>query len=438
VENVIISRGDFRNAAIYFTEAVSVYDGETVENRDDLCEYSEVLIGLIKSEMLCQNIAAAWLKCQEAMKLVSDHEHTESVHLQAVEVFYLGAKCMDILSESEENKDDKLAQACLLCQQALAFIKNVDHTRNASELVEELGSSRRGKSFALICEVQLLLAASFLKLHKKEEAKIILKEMEELLINIAADFESLAANSMPGGKPEFLKISRRLFSWIGRVLVMRNEIKQSVTWLKKSLLAFFSAALPDDTLSFYEEFLPLLQAITVTKSNATHESRSVDLCKEASVKHGNDLNNVYEFLKTLANLYMVLGRTEEAIVVAETGLDICDLMEDNNVNDRINNRSGMLLYLAQMHQLNSTNPAFDRNEELNLAEHYYLTDRGSALSPDRSEDFVLQNNLSYANFLCEQHGQKSWTVSGFNCGRRNFPRARVTYARLQIYYKQTL
>ena len=295
---------------------------------------------------------------------------------------------MDILSESEENKDDiKLAQACLLCQQALAFIKNIDHTRSASELVEELGSSRRGKLLALKCEVQLLLAASFLKLHKKEEAKRILKEMDELLINIADDFESLTANSMPGGKPEFLKLSRRLFSWIGRLLVMRNEIKQSVTWLKKLLLAFFSAALPDDTLSFYEEFLPLLQAITVTKSNATHESRSpfqqaVDLCKEASVKHGNDLNNVYEFLKTLANLYMVLGRTEEAIVVAETGLAICDLMEYNIVSDRINNRIGMLLYLAQMHQLNSTNPAFDRSEELNLAEHYYLTDRGSALSPD--------------------------------------------------------
>jgi tetratricopeptide (TPR) repeat protein len=49
-----------------------------------------------------------------------------------------------------------------------------------------------------------------------------------------------------------------------------------------------------------------------------------------------------------------------------------------------------------MHQLNSTNSAFDRNKELNLAEHYYLTDQDSAA------EFVLQKNLSYANFLCEQ------------------------------------
>ncbi|CAB3983517.1 ---NA--- [Paramuricea clavata] len=182
---------------------------------------------------------------------------------------------------------------------------------------------------------------------------------------------------------------------------MREEITESITWLTKSLLVFFSAALPD-MLSFYEEFLPLLQAITVTKSSGTsHESRSpfqqaADMCKEVSVKHGNDLNSVYEFLKTLANLYMVFGRTEEAIVVAETGLEICDLMGDNNVTDRINNRGRMLLYLAQMHQLNSINSAFDRNKELNLAEHYYLTDRGSAA------EFVLEKNLSYANFLCEQ------------------------------------
>jgi tetratricopeptide (TPR) repeat protein len=155
-------------------------------------------------------------------------------------------------------------------------------------------------------------------------------------------------------------------------------------------------------LSFYEEFLPLLQAITVTKSSGTsHESRSpfqqaLDMCKEKSAEFGNDLNNIYEFLKTLANLYMSLGRTEEAIVVAETGLEICDLMGDNNVTDRINNRGRMLLYLAQMHQLNSTNSALDRNKELNLAEHYYLTDQDSAA------ECVLQKNLSYANFLGEQ------------------------------------
>jgi tetratricopeptide (TPR) repeat protein len=114
-----LSRGYLRTATINFTKAADIYSSETVEHRDDLCEYSEVLIGLLKSEMLCQNVAGAWLKCQEAIKLMSDHEHRESIHLQAIELLYLGAKCLDILSESAEGKDDKLlAQAYSLCQQA--------------------------------------------------------------------------------------------------------------------------------------------------------------------------------------------------------------------------------------------------------------------------------------------------------------------------------
>jgi tetratricopeptide (TPR) repeat protein len=378
-----LSRGDFRTAAINFAEVADIYSSETVGNRDDLCEYSEVLIGLIKSEMLCQNVAGAWLKCQEAIKLVFDHEHRESIHLQAIELLYLEAKCLDILSESAESKDDKLAEARCLCQQALILCQ----TRHAIEQVEERGSSGQEEFLALNCEVQLLLAVVFQKLHEEEEADKI--------------FESLSANSMAGDKPEFLIKCRRRYSCIGRVLVIRDDIKSSIPCLSESLLAFFSAALPD-MLSFYEEFLPLLQAITVTKSSGTsYESRSpfqqaLDMCKEVSIKHGNDLNNVYEFLKTLSNLYMGLGRTEEAIVVAETGFEICNLMGGNNVTDRINNRGRMLLYLAQMHQLNSTNSAFDRNTELKLAERYYRTDQGS------TAEFVLQKNLSYANFLCEQ------------------------------------
>ena len=402
-----ISRSDLRTAAINFTKAADVYSSETVETRDDLCEYSEVLIGLIKTEMLCQNVAGAWLKCQEAIELVSNHQHRESVHLQEIELLYLGAKCLDILSESaeskddnQESKDDKLAQACSLCQRALILSQTTNST-NASELVEELRSSGRGHFFASKCEVQLLLAAVFLKLHKEEEADTILEEMVTYLVNIDEEFGFLYANSLAEREPEFLKIFRRVCSWTGRVLVMREEMEKSITPLRWQLCEFFASALPD-MLSLYEEFLPLLQAITVTKSSGTsHESRSpfqqaVDMCKEVSIKHCNDLNDVYEFLKTLANLYMGLGRTEEAIVVTETGLEICDLMGDNTVTDRINNRGRMLLYLAQMHQLNSTNSAFDRNKELNLAEHYYLTDQDSAA------EFVLQNNLSYANFLCEQ------------------------------------
>jgi hypothetical protein len=166
-----------------------------------------------------------------------------------------------IMSESAESKDDKLAQACSLCQQALILSQTTNST-NASELVEEIGSSGRGNLFALKCEVQLLLAAVHLKSHKEEEAYTILEEVQKYLINISAEFESPSAISMPAAT--FVKIC----SWTGRVLVMRKEIEESITPLSWPLYMFFSSALPD-MLSFYEEFLPLLQAITVTKSCST-------------------------------------------------------------------------------------------------------------------------------------------------------------------------
>ncbi|CAB4005985.1 tetratricopeptide repeat 28-like, partial [Paramuricea clavata] len=348
-----LSRDDFRTAAINFNEAVRVYSNRTVENRDDLCEYSKVAIGLIKTEMLCQNVAGAWHRYREAMKLVSHHEHEL---LQVIELHYLGAKCLYILSKNVESKDDELAKVCFLCQQALLLHNEHEQMRETLEL-EELK--------ILVCEVCLLFVAVLRKLHEEEKADTILEGVAEHLINGADQLES-----EPAFRKIFPKSFRRLFSDIGRVLVERDEIKQSITWLSKALGV-----------------------------DASHESRSpfqqaLDMCKDVLVEHGNDLNNIYEFLKTLASLYMGLGRTEEAIVVAETGLEICHLMGDNNVTDRINIRGRMLLYLAQMHQLNSTNSAFDRNKELNLAERYYLTDQDS--------EFVLQKNLSYANFLCGQ------------------------------------
>jgi tetratricopeptide (TPR) repeat protein len=129
---------------------------------------------------------------------------------------------------------------------------------------------------------------------------------------------------------------------------------------------------------------------------ALHFNRLLICVKEASVKHFNDLYNFYAFLKSLANLYLNLGRTEEAIVVAETGLRISDLLWGSNVSDRMNNRSRMLLYHAQSQQINSTNSVCDCSKEISLAEKYYLTDRGS------TEEFALRKDLSYANFLCEQ------------------------------------
>ena len=390
-----LSAGSFRSSAINLTKSFGVYSGQSIDNCDDLREYSEVSISLIKSEMLCKNVAEAWLICQKAIKMVTKHEFKEAINMQAIEVLYLGGKCLSILTENEENKDDRLAQACSLCQQALILSQRTEETRSGSDLKEELGGWQPGEFFATKYEVQLLMATIYLKLHKGKEADKILRQMKAFFMNIAAEFDQ----SMLQDKPDFIKISGRAFAWLGRVLVMLNEIDLSIVWLNKSLIAFFSGALPN-ILSFYEEFIPLLNAITVTKSNGLHKYRSsfqqaVEMCKGTLAKHGHSLDSVYEFLKTLVNLYKSLGKTEEAMLVAEIALRITDLMCDDNVGNRISNRARMQLYLSEIHQLNALNSAFDTNEELILTERFYRADRGYA------DDCVLQKNLSYANFLCE-------------------------------------
>ena len=392
----LLSMGNFRSAAIDFTKAGAVYSIETIDNREDLCEFSEVLFGLIKSEILCNNVRAAWLVCEKGIKLTSDHALKEAISKQAMEFFHLGAKCVYILSEHGEDKEGKLIQARSLCQQGLLLCQHIERKTNGHNLVEEVGGSEHGELVTKY-EMQLLLVDVLLKLKQKNEAEKILQEMKTCLMNITS---KIPADSMSKGKREFVKESRRIWSWLARVLVMLDDIELSVIWLNKSIVAFLSAGLPD-FLSSYEELLPLLQAITATKSCAPDERHSsfqqaVDLCKETLVKQGNNLNSVYQFLRTLIIIHTSLGQGQEAMVVAQIALGITDLMSENNVGDKISNRSELLLYLAQIHQQNSLNTAFDAQEEINLAEHYYLSDRG------RKEDVILPSDLCYANFLCER------------------------------------
>ena len=395
-----LSVGDFRTAAIDFAKADATYSSETISSRDGLCEYCKVLVGLVKCEMLCKNVAAAWLICQNGIKLASDHhELRDTINLQALEFFYFGAKCVNILSEAKEaGKGDLLAQAYSLCQRALIVCQPIGQTRNANDSMEELRSSEHREFFTTKCEVQLLLAALLLKLERKDEAEGILQQMKTFFMNIAVECEQ-TGDFLSNEKPKLLKISYFVFSWIGRVLVMLGEIKLSSMWLNKSLVVFFSAA-PPDLLSIYEEFLPLLQAITVAESSTDHKNRSpfqqaIDMCKTTSAKQGNTINNFYEFLSSLVKLYTSLGQAEKTIVAAETALGITELMHDSNVGDKMISRLRMQLYLAQIHQLNALNAYFDAAEKTCLAETYYLTNR------DAAEDLALQKDLSYANFLCE-------------------------------------
>ena len=395
-----MSTGDNRTAEINFTKALGLYSCERSEKDSDLDEYANVLIGLMKSEILCQNVASAWLHCQKGIEHVLNDKRKETVHYQAVQLFYLGAKCLVILSEGERGDDEKLEKACSFCRQALNLSHSLDQTREAEKLMEELGSGEHGDHFALKCEVQLLFATVLRMLHKDEEAEDILKEIEEFLPNTAVVFESTSLVRIAHCKqPDFIKISRRIFGWFGWILVMRADMS-SIMWLEKVLSALFSSPVTD-ILFCFEEVLPLLDALTVIKSRGTEEDRSpfqqaVDACKEASLRNGNDLNNFYDFLKSLFLIYVNLERTEEAIVLAETGLNISDLMCGENSIDRKRSRGRMLFYLAQIHQLKSLNSSFDRNRELELAEEYYRIDRGS------THNFAVRKNISYANFLCEQ------------------------------------
>ena len=392
-----LSAGNFRNAAIDFTKAEAVYSIETIENGEDLYEYFEVLIGLIKSKILCNNVEEAWLVCERGLKMVSDHELKETINQQAVKFFYLGAKCVNILSERGEDKEDKLVQARALCEEALSFSQNIQQTRNAaSDLMEELGNQRQGE-FATKCEVPLLLAVIFLKLGQENEAKRVLQEMKTFLTSIAYN---ILADPASKEKPELAKVCCRIYSWLARVFTMLGDKEQSVVWIRASLASFFPRTLPD-FLSFYQEFVPLLQAITATQSSVLNESRSpfqqaVDMCKEKSLKQGSNLDNLYQFLKTLIIIYSSLGQTQEAMVVAEIALGITDLMPDDNDNNKTRNRSELQLLLAQLYQQKASNSAFDADEEFKLAEHHYLNDRGG------EEDMVLRKELSYANFLCER------------------------------------
>ena len=120
------------------------------------------------------------------------------------------------------------------------------------------------------------------------------------------------------------------------------------------------------------------------------------MCTRTLTNEDKSLNHVNQFLNTLIITYRCLGQVQEAMVVAEIGLEINDLMCHNSDSNKLNNRCRMFLHLAQIHQQNSSIPAFNADEELNLAEHYYLSDRG------QEEEMLFCKNLSYANFLCER------------------------------------
>ena len=379
-----LSMGHFRSAAIDFTKANNFYSIETINNRQSLCEYSEVLIGLVRSEILCNNIKTAWLVCEKGIKLVSDHELKETINQQAVKLFYLGAKCVKILSERGEDKENKLVQARSLCQEALSLC----------DLMEEVGSLEEKKLKSMQMDVELLLASIYNTFWQKNEDENVFQEMKTSSVNCAD------TGLMRNTEPELLINLGIDFSQLARFYFMCGDIKQFVDYLNISLDLLFSTALPD-YVWFYEEFVPLLLAVTASKSNTPDQScspfqQAVDMCMRTLKNQNKSLNYVNQFLTTLITIYRSLGQAQEAMVVAEIGLAITDLICNISDSDKLNSRCTILLHLAQIHQQNASNLTFDADEELKIAEKYYLSDRG------QKEEMFLRKDVSYANFLCER------------------------------------
>ena len=396
----LLSMGYFRSAAIDFTKAVALYSIETIDNQEDLCEYSEVLIGLIKSEILCNNVEAAWLVCEKGMKLATDHKFKETIDQQAAKLFYLKVRCINILLERGMENENKL-------QHFYHYHGLSMHDLNA-EVVD----------FKTILEIARLFKTTIPKNEQKNEDENTFQGKKRL-INLADLISkchvsdhfvgNVSADKMSNAEPNVKINAGMTWSLHARLLIQSGDIERSINWLDKSLAAFCSASLPD-FMWYYEEILPLLQAITATKSSAPDQSRSpfqqaVDMCTRMMTGQNKSSNYINQFLTTLIIIYRSLGQAREAMAVAEVGLEMTDLMCDNSDSDKLNNHCRMLLHLAQIHQQNSSNPAFNADKKLNRAEDYYRINRGRENylnNREQKEDMVLCKDLSYANFLCER------------------------------------
>ena len=392
-----LSMGHFRSAAIDFTKADKLYSIETIDNREELCEYCEVLIGLIKSKILCNNIDAALLVCEKGIKLATDRK----LNQQAAKLLYLKVRCIIILLERGE-RENKLDLTSHLYEEVLFLC----------DLTEA--------DFKKIFEILFLLDDIFPSLPPKNENENTFEEIKREKTMTIADHVSniyapadlmgdVSAVNLSNAEPDVLIKVAISCSLKARLLIYTGELDQSINWQDRSLAAFCSVPLPD-LLRYFEDFVPLLQAITATKSSAPDQSfcpfqQAIDRCCRTLINQNKSSNDVNKFLTTSIIIYRSLGQVQEAMVVAEIGLEMNDLMCHNSDSDKLNYRCKMLLHLAHIHQQNSSNLAFDTDEEVNRAEKCYLANRGREnylSNQEQKEDMVLCKDLSYANFLCER------------------------------------
>ena len=250
----LLSMGHFRSAAVDFSKAFAFYSVETMDNLEELCEYSEVLIGLIKSKILCNNIEAAWLVCEKGIKLATDRK----LNQQAEKLLYLKVRCIITLLERGE-RENKLDLASSLYEEVLFLC----------DLTEE--------NFKTIFEILFLLIDIFPSLPPKNEDKNTFEEIKRGKTMTIADHVSnvyaptdfmcnVSAVNLSNAEPDVLMKVAISCSLKARLLIYSGDLGQSINWLHRSLAAFCSLPFPD-LLWYFEDFVPLLQAIIATKSS---------------------------------------------------------------------------------------------------------------------------------------------------------------------------
>ena len=377
---------NYRKASISFTKAVGVYKSSSVGS--DLPGYTESFIGLTRSHLLCNEGQAAWIACQQGMQLIANVETGALTSRPHVELLYLAAKCTIKLSVHSPASEKDLERAVSFCLKAISASEVVDQVMGCSDLTEELGGWERGEFFSLKCEIKLLLATTLLTLQQPEEARDIVMEMSEFLGNIALVFETFPKTSWPGGEVTFFKIQRRLYSWIGQALMLSGDTEAAVNPLMKSLAAFL-IPIPTTIMPPQEEIVALLDAITAINPSTPQVEFSqfrhtLELCKRQFVEQDVDLKELQYFLGGLGNMYVDCGRTQEAVVVYETGLAFAECIDSLQES-----RKQMLLYLTGAHTLQAIKDAGKgTDEERRLAEGYYQ----SAVTAEDQVSHIMHAN----------------------------------------------
>ncbi|CAB3992255.1 tetratricopeptide repeat [Paramuricea clavata] len=387
----------YKMATIQFVEAATYYSCHT--DTDSVVDYLEILSGLTRSHMRCNDLEDARRVCEEAIEFTSSLE-CGLVKLQhEAEFSYLVATCLVRLAKmNKQTESTSLEKVASYCQRGIYVIETAEQQLGSSDVVDELTGDVRGKLFAFKCEIQLLLAKSYLQLGKKELADTIVKEMSEFLQNISV-VEMFSEETWPGDKSDYLKICRRMFSWIGRAQILSGRKEHAIALLEESLLLFLS----NNNVAHVEqeEFIDLLDAFTATKevkneNEITPFYRTIQFCKEKFLERNSHVEELLTFLQTLASYYVECERTEEAIVVYEIMVPVTECM-GSSIGERYGH-SQILLSLGNCHQRQALKRTGKGTiEERRLAEKCYQ------MKLETNEPATLLRKVKYLEMLTAEN-----------------------------------